>query len=39
MNIEIIILSEARKRKKIIDIIYMWNLEKTIHMNLFTKQK
>ena len=40
MNLEIIILSEARERVISYDIAYMWNLKKKmIQINLFTKQK
>ena len=37
MQLEIIILSEVRKRKT--NITYMWNLKNMIQMNIFTKQK
>ena len=36
-DLEIIILSEVRQI--LYDITYMWNLKKTIQVNLFTKQK
>ena len=35
MNLEIIILSEVRRRQILYDIAYMWNLKKMIQMNLF----
>ena len=39
MDLEIIILSEVSQRQISYDITYMWNLEKMVQMNLFTKQK
>ena len=39
MDLEIIIISEVRQGKTIsYESTYMWNLEKQIQMNLFTKQ-
>ena len=40
MDLEIIILSEVSQTERQIsyDITYMWNLKKTIQMNLLTKQ-
>ena len=37
MDLEIVILSEVRQRKR--NITYVWNLKKMKQMNLFTKQK
>ena len=40
LDLETVIPSEVRKKKKILyNIAYMWNLEKMIQKNLFTKQK
>ena len=36
-KIEIIILSKDREKQMSYDATYMWNLKKTIQMNLFTK--
>ena len=39
MDLKIIIISEVSQRKTVsYESIYMWNLEKQIQMNLFTKQ-
>ena len=34
-----IIAKKKDREKQIYDITYMWNLKKTVQMNLFTKQK
>ena len=39
MDTETILLKSDRERQISYDIIYMWNLQKRIQMNLFTKQK
>ena len=41
MGLEIIILSEVKsdRERQIYDITYMWNLKKSVQINLFTKQK
>ena len=31
--------SKSDRERQIYDIVYMWNLEKIVQMNLFTKQK
>ena len=38
MDLEIVIFSEARQRRKIYDIPYMWNLKRN-DTNKLTKQK
>ena len=37
MDLEMIILSEVRKRQMLCDINYMWNLKKKTQINFFTK--
>ena len=39
VDLEIIILSEASQRKTSYNINYMWNLIKSIQMNLFAEHK
>ena len=39
MDLETIILSEVSERQISYDITYMWNLKKTIQMNLLAEQK
>ena len=37
MDLEIIMLSKVRQRHLSYDVTYVWNLEKVIQVNLFTK--
>ena len=41
MDLEIVTLSEVSQTERRIayDIVYMWNLEEMVQVNLFTKQK
>ena len=39
MDLEIVRLSEVRKRNIFHNIAYMWNLEKIVQMNLLAKKK
>ena len=38
MDPEIVIHSEVSQKRKTNNIVYMWNLEKMIQINLFRKQ-
>ena len=38
MDQEIVVPSEVSQKRKINNIVYMWNLEKMIQINLFRKQ-
>ena len=38
MDPEIVVPSEVSQKRKINNIVYMWNLEKMIQINLFRKQ-
>ena len=40
LDLEVVILSElSQTERQMSDIVYMWNLNKRVQINLFTKQK